>query len=70
MGKCIKRRDFIKILKNEGAIFLRSGSKHDIFTIDGKNFAVPWSNNISKGVVFQFNRFIKNIKKDKETKAS
>jgi len=39
----MKRNEFIKILADNGAVFFRNGSKHDIYrhSVTGKKVAVP-----------------------------
>jgi predicted RNA binding protein YcfA (HicA-like mRNA interferase family) len=59
----MKRNDFIKILTDNGVLFFRSGSKHDIYrqSVTGKKVSVPRHGEIDNILVREILKEIRSI---------
>ena len=59
----MKRNDFIKILADNGVLFFRSGSKHDIYrqSTTGKKVSVPRHGEIDNILVKEILKEIRGI---------
>ena len=60
----MKRNDFIKILSDNGVVFFRSGSKHDIYrqNMTGKKVSVPRHSEIDNILVQEILKEVKITK--------
>lgn len=58
----MKRRDFIKMMEEDGWTFKRDGSNHTIYTLESHSFPVPRHNEIKPGIEAQYKKKMKEIR--------
>jgi hypothetical protein len=59
----VKRKQFLKMMKEDGWELSRNGKKHDVYKLDGESFAVPRHAELSPGIEDQYRKLMKEMRK-------